>query len=114
MYERQQLVIPARRGTWRFYSEDDLAWIRVIRFLLHEGGVNIAGLQRLLALMPCARLRNLSECRGCPKTRTKSMPCWAVSTQGDRRCHECRVYQNARTWVCTQEELRRAELHDLE
>ena len=50
MYEKQQLLIPARRGTWRFYSEDDLAWIRVIRFLLHEGGINIAGLQRILAL----------------------------------------------------------------
>lgn len=116
MYEKQQLLIPARRGTWRFFSEDDLAWIRVIRYLLHEGGVNIAGLQRLLALMPCADMRNLSAeaCQGCRITRTKSMPCWAVSTQGDRKCHECKVYQNARTWVCTEEELSRAELHDLE
>lgn len=116
MYEKQQLLIPARRGTWRFYSEADLAWIRVIRFLLHEAGINIAGLQRLLALIPCAELRDLSaeRCQGCPKTRTKSMPCWAVSTRGDRKCHECKVYQNARTWVCTEEELIQAELQDLE
>ena len=113
MYEKQQLLIPARRGTWRFYSKDDLAWIRVIRFLLHEGGINIAGLQRLLALMPCADMRNLSaeQCQGCSKTRTKSMPCWTVSsTRADRKCHACKVYQNARAWVCTEEELSQAEL----
>jgi len=116
MYEKQQLLIPARRGTWRFYSEDDLAWIRVIRFLLHEGGINIAGLQRLLALIPCTELRNLSaeQCHGCPKTRTKNMPCWGVATQADRKCHGCKVYVNARTWVCTEGELLRAELQDLE
>lgn len=115
MYEKQQLLIPARRGTWRFYSEDDLAWIRVIRYLLHEGGINIAGLQRLLALIPCTAIRKLTaeKCSACSKMKTKSMPCWAVSaTRGDRRCHECEVYQGARHWVCTQEELDQAELDD--
>jgi MerR family transcriptional regulator/heat shock protein HspR len=113
MYEKQQLLIPARRGTWRFYSEDDLAWIRVIRYLLHEGGVNIAGLQRLLALIPCTEIRKLGaeRCDACPMTRTKSMPCWAVSaTRSDRRCHECEVYQTARHWVCTEQELEQSEL----
>lgn len=113
MYEKQHLLIPARRGTWRFYSEDDLAWIRVIRYLLHEGGVNIAGLQRLLALMPCTEIRmyDTEKCNVCPMTRTKSMPCWAVSaTRGDRRCHQCEVYQTARHWVCTEEELQQSEL----
>ena len=112
MYEKQQLLIPARRGTWRFYSENDLAWIRVIRYLLHEGGINIAGLQRLLALIPCTEICKLGvdECCDCSTMKTKSMPCWAVSaTRGDRKCHECEVYQSARYWVCTPEELDQVE-----
>jgi len=115
MYEKQQLLLPARRGKWRFYSEDDLAWIRIIRYLLHEGGLNIAGLQRLLALIPCAEIREFSakRCYTCPKMKTKSMPCWAVSAmRADRRWHECEVYLGARHWVCTQEELEQAELGD--
>ena len=116
MYEKQQLLLPARRGKWRFYSEDDLAWIRVIRYLLHEGGINIAGLQRLLALMPCTDIRKLSteKCCACPKIRNRSMPCWAVSaTRSERKWHECEVYLGARHWVCTRAELERAELDDL-
>ncbi|MFC2082633.1 MerR family transcriptional regulator [Candidatus Bipolaricaulota bacterium] len=116
MYEKQQLLIPARRGTWRFYSEDDLAWIRVIRYLLHEGGINIAGLQRVLALIPCAETlkKCAEECCDCSAMTSKSMPCWAVSaTRGDRKCHECEVYQSARYWICTPEELDQAELGDL-
>ncbi|HDL86371.1 MAG TPA: MerR family transcriptional regulator [Candidatus Acetothermia bacterium] len=116
MYEKQQLLIPARRGTWRFYSEDDLAWIRVIRYLLHDSGINIAGLQRLLALIPCTEIcrYGADECCECCTMRTKSMPCWAVSaTRGDRKCYECEVYQTARSWVCSPEELEQAELGDL-
>ena len=115
MYEKQQLLLPARRGKWRFYSEDDLSWIRVIRYLLHEGGLNVAGLQRLLALIPCREIRKPSaeKCHTCPKMKTKSMPCWAVSaTRSDRRWHECEVYLSARYWVCTEAELEKAELDD--
>ena len=26
IYEQQGLLVPARRGRWRFYSEEDLSW----------------------------------------------------------------------------------------
>ncbi len=99
MYAEQQLLIPTRRGTWRFCSDNDLAWIRVVRYLPHEGGINIAGWQRLLALIPCTEIRKLraERCSACPKAKMKSMPCWAVpATRGDRRCHECEACQSAR------------------
>lgn len=50
-YERLGLVQPSRTlGSMRVYSDDELARIRLIRRLVDEHGVNLAGVQRLLAV----------------------------------------------------------------
>ena len=50
-YERIGLVQPTRRiGTMRLYSEEELARLRVIKHLVDEVGVNLAGVQRLLSI----------------------------------------------------------------
>lgn len=53
IYEDKGVVIPSRRSTRRFYSNQDLAWIRTVRFLLHEKRVCLTGLRRMLGLIPC-------------------------------------------------------------
>ncbi|HEX6973767.1 MAG TPA: MerR family transcriptional regulator [Vicinamibacterales bacterium] len=50
-YERLGLVRPSRTiGSTRLYSEDELERLRLIKHLVDEAGVNLAGVQRLLAI----------------------------------------------------------------
>ena len=60
-YERLGLVRPTRTvGSMRVYSEDELERLRLIKHLVDEVGVNLAGVQRLLAIAEAVqRLRPL-------------------------------------------------------
>jgi MerR family transcriptional regulator, heat shock protein HspR len=50
-YERLGLVQPTRTiGSMRLYSRDELARIKVIKRLVDDGGINLAGVQRLLSI----------------------------------------------------------------
>lgn len=62
-YERLGLVQPSRTlGSMRVYTDDELARIRLIRRLVDEHGVNLAGVQRLLDVAEVVqRVRPLLE-----------------------------------------------------
>ncbi len=50
-YERLGLVQPARTmGSMRLYSDEAIERLRLIKFLVEDAGVNLAGVQRLLAV----------------------------------------------------------------
>ena len=50
-YERLGLVQPARTiGSMRLYSRDQLDRLRLIKHLVDEAGINLAGVQRLLSI----------------------------------------------------------------
>ena len=50
-YERLGLVQPSRTiGSMRLYSRDELARLKVIKRLVDDGGINLAGVQRLLSV----------------------------------------------------------------
>ena len=50
-YERLGLVRPTRTmGSMRLYSRDELERLRLIKHLVEEAGINLAGVQRLLAI----------------------------------------------------------------
>lgn len=50
-YERLGLVRPSRTvGSMRLYSRGELERLRVIKHLVDEAGVNLAGVQRLLSI----------------------------------------------------------------
>src|SRR5512138_385796 len=50
-YERLGLVQPSRTiGSMRLYSRDELDRLKVIKHLVGKGGVNLAGVQRLLSI----------------------------------------------------------------
>jgi MerR family transcriptional regulator/heat shock protein HspR len=50
-YERLGLVRPTRTiGSMRVYSHDELERLRLIKHLVEEAGVNLAGVQRLLTI----------------------------------------------------------------
>lgn len=60
-YERLGLVRPHRTtGSMRVYTQEELARLRVIKSLVDEAGINLAGVQRLLEISEVAlRLRPL-------------------------------------------------------
>ena len=50
-YERLGLVRPNRTlGSMRVYTEDELARLRLIKTLVDDAGINLAGVQRLLSI----------------------------------------------------------------
>lgn len=50
-YERLGLVQPARRiGTMRLYSRDEMARLRLIKRLVEDMRINLAGVQQLLEI----------------------------------------------------------------
>lgn len=50
-YERAGLVRPSRTGGMlRLYSEEDIARLRLIKYLVGELGLNVAGVQLVLGL----------------------------------------------------------------
>jgi MerR family transcriptional regulator/heat shock protein HspR len=50
-YERLGLVQPSRTvGSMRRYSRDELERLKIIKRLVEDGGINLAGVQRLLSI----------------------------------------------------------------
>jgi MerR family transcriptional regulator/heat shock protein HspR len=68
-YERLGLVRPQRTlGSMRVYTDDELARLRLIKALVDDAGINLAGVRRLLSIADVARrLQPLVERRS---TRT--------------------------------------------
>jgi MerR family transcriptional regulator/heat shock protein HspR len=62
-YERLGLVRPTRTlGSMRVYSRDELARLRIIKHLVDEAGINLAGVQRLLEVVDVLqRIRPLAS-----------------------------------------------------
>jgi MerR family transcriptional regulator/heat shock protein HspR len=55
-YERLGLIRPTRTiGSMRLYSRDELERLRLIKHLVDEAGVNLAGVQRLLSIADVVR-----------------------------------------------------------
>jgi MerR family transcriptional regulator/heat shock protein HspR len=50
-YERLGLVQPSRTlGSMRLYSREELARLKIIKRLVDDAGINLAGVQRLLSI----------------------------------------------------------------
>ena len=62
-YERLGLIQPSRTiGSMRLYSREDLERLRLIKRLVDELGINLAGVQRLLSIAEVMqRIRPLME-----------------------------------------------------
>ncbi len=58
-YERVGFIVPSRRGMFRFYSEEDITQLRLIKHLVEDKELNLAGVELALALR--SRLLTLRE-----------------------------------------------------
>ncbi|MFP3869833.1 MAG: MerR family transcriptional regulator [Syntrophobacteria bacterium] len=98
IYEREGLIKPARRSGKRYYSNNDLQWLRCLRKLIHEDGLNIAGIKKLLTLASCWEIRQCSESerKNCPAVLDFPVPCWELKPQSCLNqgldCRTCEVF----------------------
>lgn len=100
VYEREGLIIPERTASGRRrYSDLELEKIACIRKMIQEYGLNFAGIRRLLALLPCWKLRDCeSETRKvCEAANVTERPCWATEEKCAHpleSCRDCIVYRS--------------------
>lgn len=114
LYEQGGLLKPARRNNRRFYSNHDLKWIKAIRYLIHERGLNQEGLRRLLGTIPCWEITHCppDSRQLCPAYLNTSDPCWQIAgatCDRSQECSQCEVYLSAKEWICQKEELETIE-----
>ena len=101
IYEEEGLVKPSRHGNKRYYSNDDIEWIRCIRELIHEKGISIPGIKMLLDLTPCWEIRKCDpEVRAnCSAFIDQTVPCWQRASTACakelKQCGACEVYIKA-------------------
>lgn len=99
LYEKHGLILPARRNKNRFYSENDIKWIRCIRDLIHVKKISIEGIKKLLEYAPCW------EITACPSERRdicsafidRTKPCWELNRmicnkEAGKECEDCVVF----------------------
>ena len=99
-YIDKGLIIPFKKESNRnLFSQIDILRLKYIHNLLNEGGLNIAGIRALLALIPCWAIRecSLAERETCQAYQSDSYPCWEASEKGtlckNTNCRECEVYR---------------------
>jgi MerR family transcriptional regulator/heat shock protein HspR len=61
IYEEEGFINPHHKGSRRFFSLDDVKWISCLRSMIHDQGISIPGLKRLLVFAPCWEIAD------CPK-----------------------------------------------
>ena len=61
IYEDEGLIKPAREGNRRLYSTNDITWIGCLRRLIHEEGISIPGIKKLLRYATCHEIADCPE-----------------------------------------------------
>ena len=99
-YESSGLIIYHRTvGNVRMLCLEDLERIRLIQCLIKERGLNLEGILRLWALLPCWEFKQCSEesRRNCPAIRESDRPCWVLLGEEkgceEWSCRSCEVYR---------------------
>jgi MerR family transcriptional regulator/heat shock protein HspR len=65
VYEKNGLIRPYRRNRDRYYTANDVVWLKCLRRFLKEDGINLKGIERLLRLVPCYAISTCADCRDC-------------------------------------------------
>lgn len=99
LYEKHGLIKPARRNKNRYYSENDIKWIRCLRDLIHNQKISIEGIKKLLDYAPCWDITRCSEQQRskCSAYIDHTKPCWELNraicnTESGKLCEDCIVY----------------------
>ena len=99
MYEREGLIIPLRKASrHRLFAEHDLERIRGIRKTINSEKISIAGMRRLMAILPCWKMKGCTAdaMASCSAPNENEFPCWMVTKKSwqckSDQCRSCMVY----------------------
>jgi len=102
-YIDKGLLIPYKLDSNRhLFSEGDIRRLKHIHLLIHERGLNFAGIRTLMSLIPCWAIRKCTaqDRQECQAYYDNSIPCWEASEKGrickNENCRDCGVYN---CWV---------------
>jgi MerR family transcriptional regulator/heat shock protein HspR len=73
-YEDAGLIQPQRKGAWRYYTLRDIQWIECLRKIVHEQGISINAVKKLLKFTPCWNIVN------CPFEKRKQCSAFFSNT----------------------------------
>jgi MerR family transcriptional regulator/heat shock protein HspR len=99
-YEKEGLIIAHRTPSGhRLFSHEDICRVRNVQHAIQDLGLNMEGIRRLQALLPCWDLLPCSakDRKTCPAYRENTRPCWTIkglncAPQGNE-CRRCVVYR---------------------
>ena len=107
-YENEGLIIAHRTTSGhRLFSHEDIDRVRNIQHMIQDLGLNVAGIRRMQALLPCW---DLFPCqpetrKNCPAYKDNTRPCWTIRgldcTPQGNECRRCPVYRFGS--LCTQD-----------
>ncbi|HIJ79278.1 MAG TPA: MerR family transcriptional regulator [Deltaproteobacteria bacterium] len=101
IYEEESLIKPARQGNKRYFSNNDIEWIRCLRASIHDKGISIPGIKMLLELTPCWEITKCPEEKrqSCSAFIDRSIPCWqrasTACAKEMKECEKCEVFIKA-------------------
>ena len=107
-YENEGLIIAHRTGSGhRLFSHQDIGRVRNVQHMIQDLGLNIEGIRRMQALLPCWDLLpcDVETRKSCPGYKDNTRPCWTIkglhcAPQGNE-CRQCVVYRFGS--LCTQD-----------
>ena len=99
-YENEGLIIAHRTASGhRLFSREDVARVQNVQHMIQDLGLNVAGIRRMQALLPCW---DLFPCvpetrKNCLAYKDNTRPCWTIrgldcAPQGNE-CRRCPVYR---------------------
>ncbi|MCS7229659.1 MAG: MerR family transcriptional regulator [Candidatus Kryptonium sp.] len=105
LYEKEGLIIPYKKESGhRLFSQIDMQRIECIKKTIAEKKVSIAGIRRLLALIPCWEIKKCEDeiKINCPAYFDYEKPCWLhkANLKGEcatNDCRQCPVYNSIRS-----------------
>jgi len=99
-YENEGLIIPHKTPSGRrLYSHEDISRVRMIQHMIQDLGLNMEGIRRLLALLPCWSLSPIRPRKRdtCPSFNDSAKPCWMSTSPhcapDKTLCRTCPVYR---------------------
>lgn len=99
LYEKHGLLKPARRNKHRFYSENDIKWLRCLRDLIHVKKISIEGIKKLLEYAPCWEITSCPDERKvrCSAFIDRTKQCWELNRmichkEAGKVCGDCIVF----------------------
>jgi MerR family transcriptional regulator/heat shock protein HspR len=89
IYEDEGLISQVHKGQRRMFSENDITWVGCLRRMIHEQGISIAGIKKLLDLAPCWEISECPAevCEGCGASIDRAAP-RTLRVAGDKKAEK--------------------------